>query len=237
VSELVTLPGRAKFIGMHVPPIGPHGDWSEEDLARFKTYAKPLEARGPLTYRFEPAGGKALKGHPLFAIRPPGGPFGMDAEHGSFRSARETFIRELAKPAANVQLVFTGHIHRNDLLAVRVPTQPDEPKLKGQYLVKSVSRMPSGEPGRVHAPQILPRVVVDPRRLDGRRAPLSVNTTSTGPLGNYRAAEQIPQFTAPGYTHVELSAAGVVEQVSFRFPVKPVPLVQAAPVAVAVGRR
>ena len=75
VSQFLQLPGKAKVIGIHTPPLGPYPDWSEMDLERgFKTYRKPLEARGPLTYRFEPAGGgQALKGHPLFAIRPDGG--------------------------------------------------------------------------------------------------------------------------------------------------------------------
>ena len=74
VSQFLQLPGKAKVIGIHTPPLGPYPDWSEMDLVRgFKTYGKPLEARGPLTYRFEPSGGgQALKGHPLFAIRPDG---------------------------------------------------------------------------------------------------------------------------------------------------------------------
>lgn len=239
VKQFTEMPGRAKVIGMHVPPLGPYPDWSEVDLIRgFKTYGKPLEARGPLSYRFEPAsGGPALKGHPLFALRPAGGPYGMDAEYGSFRSARDAFIKELAKPSAGVQLVFTGHIHRNGLLAVRVPSQSGKADLKGHYLMKSVAAAPRALAGSPHAAQIYPRGALDLRRLTDARAPLYVNSTSAGPLGNHQASERDHRYVAPGYTYVELAATGVIEKVAFRFPVAPVAVALGAPPKVAaVGR-
>jgi hypothetical protein len=213
-------------IGMHTPPLGPYPDWSELDLERgFKTYRKPLEARGPLTYRFKPAdGSKEVKGHPLFAIRPSGGAYGMDAEYGSFGSARSAFIKDLAKPTAGVQVVFSGHIHRNDLLAVHVPSQAGD--LKGQHLVKSVKRVFRGIPGQdpLPAPKVYPGVSVDPRRIKDGRAPLYLNTTSAGPLGKWtEGADEKESLVAPGYAYVELTPAGVVEKVAFRFPVKPSP--------------
>jgi len=224
VSQFLQLSGKAKVIGLHTPPLGPYPNWSELDLVRgFKTYGKPLEARGPLTYQFEPAdGGKALKGHPLFAIRPDGGPYGMDAEYGSFRSARSEFIKDLAKPSAGVQVVFSGHIHRDDLLAVCVPSEAGKGNLKGQYLVKSVRGAYPVKPGKEHPPLVYPGVAVDPRRLKDGRAPLYINTTSAGPLGNARQTEDAApedRFAAPGYAYVELVPSGVIERVAFRFPV------------------
>ena len=224
VSQFLQLPGKAKVIGIHTPPLGPYPDWSEMDLVRgFKTYGKPLEARGPLTYRFEPSGGgQALKGHPLFAIRPDGGPYGMDAEYGSFRSARSEFIKNLAKPSAGVQVVFSGHIHRNDLLAVHVPSAAGKGDLKGQDLVKSLTRVFPGKPGREYPPQVYPGVAVDPRRVSDGRAPLYLNTTSAGPLGNARPTEDADakdRVAAPGYAYVELTPSGTIERLAFRFPV------------------
>jgi hypothetical protein len=149
----------------------------------------------------------------------------MDAEYGSFRSARSAFIKDLAKPTAGVQVVFSGHIHRDDLLAVYVPSEPGKGNLKGQYLVKSVRGTYPVKPGKEHPPLNYPGVAVDPRRLKDGRAPLYLNTTSAGPLGNARATEDAApedRFAAPGYAYVELTPAGAIERVAFRFPVPPV---------------
>jgi predicted MPP superfamily phosphohydrolase len=239
VNQFTQLPGQAKVIGMHVPPLGPYPDWSEEDLSRgFKTYRKPLEARGPLTYRFETTGGgKALKGHPLFAIRPPGDVYGMHAEYGSFRSARNEFIKALAKPTAGVQLVFSGHIHRNDLLTAYVSSDSGDANLKGQYLMKSIAAAPRVHAGSARSPQEYAGATIDPRRARHGRAPLYVNSTSAGPLGNYCPSEGDNQLTHPGYTYVELAATGVVQRLAFRFPVTPQAIGQSVlPKAAGAGR-
>jgi hypothetical protein len=169
----------------------------------------------------------AVRSPPLFAIRPEGGPYGMGAEYGSFRNARNKFITELAKPTAGVQVVFSGHIQRNDLLAVYVPSEAGKGDLKGQYLVKSLTRLFPGKPGRKHPPQSYPGVALDPRnRIKDGQAPLYINTTSAGPLGNARQTEGVGEkerLVAPGYAYVELMPAGVIERVEFRFPVPPIP--------------
>ena len=79
-----------------------------------------------------------------------------------------------------------------------------------------------GKPGREYPPQIYPGVAVDPRRVSDGRAPLYLNTTSAGPLGNARPTEDADakdRVAAPGYAYVELTPSGAIERLAFRFPV------------------
>jgi hypothetical protein len=214
VEHFVKLRDPAKIIGIHVPPIGPWGDWGDDDLKTgFKRYRK-RRTRGPVNYALKKDGKVTeLNGHPMFAFDPKRGPdgntLGMSADYNSFMRHRDWFIRTLADRSSGVRLVLSGHIHRNGLFGVRVGTRNDGELLKGEFLVQSLDFK---EIRGTRSPNISTRTT-------SLLAPVYVNTTSAGPRGNVYPAEGLHLNTDPGYANIEIMADGMIRSVDFRRPV------------------
>ncbi|HEX8907542.1 MAG TPA: metallophosphoesterase, partial [Longimicrobiaceae bacterium] len=238
VERFTTAPGAAKVIGIHAPPIGPWPDWYDGELVfgfkvneLYDPYDRKLSgnaggARGPTVFAVENPDGGSKRGHPLYAIQPPGGPAGVVADYNSFESSRDWFIRQVAESRAGVRLVLSGHIHRNGLFVVYTPGADTLIKGKavaGQLLVRGLT------PGAVRgAPP--PAVAIVP---EGRRGPLYVNTTSAGPRGNSYSRQGADANVNPGYAHAELAADGTIRAVAFRS----LGVTVAQPPAVTPGQR
>jgi len=211
IADFTAGPSRAKVIGVHAPPIGPYSDWYNVDLfTGRKTYKNPRTARGP------------SGGHPLFANRPEGAPYGMTAERGSLVKGRERFIKAVSDPRSGVRLVLSGHIHRNGLYLVHPATRDiyvsnpkdivREIRLKGALLVRGVT------PNLVRGSRP-PAVTPTP---EGRQGPLYVTTTSAGPRGSFEDRALTDQerdagkTTEPGWARLELRSDGSIQSVEFR---------------------
>ena len=173
VEQFAALPGKAKIIGIHAPPIGPYPEWSEQALLDGKkTYTSREDARA----RWPNGKIRDLTTHTLFAIRPNDAPFGVAADHGSIVQKRDWFIRKVGEPRAGIRLVLSGHIHRNGLLAAFVPSEN-----KKVWLIRALTH----QEVRTGAP--FPWVAIRRPASGPVRpipAPLYVNTTSAGPRGN-----------------------------------------------------
>ena len=209
VSMFTELPGKAKIVGIHAPPIGPYTDWSDDDLLRGrKNYDGTAVPRGPTNYAVRKPDGsnENWNGHPLFAIRPPDGALGMEADYNSLSNARDWFIRRMAEPKSGVRVVLTGHIHRSGLYVVHVPGADRGKAVAGQMLVRGVVE----QAVRGARP---PAVALTP---EGKRAPLYVNTTSAGPRGNYYPRKNESAKLDPGYAEVQLASDGTIHRVDFR---------------------
>jgi hypothetical protein len=135
------MPGRAKIIGIHAPPVSPWDDWDDGELAAgWRNF--DYGGRGYPHYTRRTRDGRATKGHPLFAIRPkrgvvPDAVHGMDASYNTFERHRPWFIKRIADPRSGVRLVLSGHVHRSGLYVV-FPA-PDEvgPTVAGELLMRS----------------------------------------------------------------------------------------------------
>ncbi|MEP6689607.1 MAG: S8 family serine peptidase [Gemmatimonadaceae bacterium] len=209
VNNFLELPGKAKIIGIHAPPICPYDDWTEHEVLRGrKTYEDKRHARGPLGYATKRVDGgtEAWNGHPLFAVKPAHGADGMTADYNSFVKRRDEFIMKVANPTAGVRLVLAGHIHRNGLYVVYVPGKSDGAAVAGLFLMKGVVEAATHG---VHAPA----ASLTP---EGTRGPLYVNTTSAGPQGKYIPRNGRRERVPPGYAHMELSPDGTIHGVEFR---------------------
>jgi hypothetical protein len=207
IERLVGSTGRAKTIGMHVPPIGPRPDWSEHDLLKgVKTHAYP---RNPM-YKNRYSGWKprTLRDRPLplLAVAPEGFSPWLAAVYGSFvnRNSREWMIRKLL--GSSVRLVLSGHIHRQDLLTVnpdRLPLAPPGPR-------EPVTMLPVLAVKGTTAQQV--KGAVYPAATTGQRpllGPVYVNTTSGGPKGNRYFGSKY-QSVPPGYSRIQLSSDGTI---------------------------
>lgn len=197
LKEFAAVPGKAKVIGVHAPPLGPYPEWSDQELlGAKKTYARGVDSRA------RRPDGKIIKleTHTTFAIRPKDAPFGVAADHGSFLRGRDAFIRTVANPNAGIRVVLSGHIHRNGLLVAYAPAS--DPKA---MIVRSVSY----QSVRGIRP---PRVAVGAGGAYG--APLYANTTSAGPRGNlYNPGHSA---VSPGFAIVTVASDGTIENVSQR---------------------
>ena len=120
VGQFVNVvPGRAKIIGIHAPPIGPFTEWSDSELMKgVKTYAPGADSRA------RKPNGEIIKltSHPLFAIGLRDNPNSVTADYGSFVKGRDGFIQRVADRRRGVRLVLSGHIHRHGLLVLSRPT-------------------------------------------------------------------------------------------------------------------
>ena len=189
--------GKAKIIGIHAPPIGPYTDWSDVDLSREKKiYEKKGKSRGPAkgyATRHKDGTTELWNGHPLFAITPAGAPDGMQADYGSFEQHRDWFIKRMLDPdTRGVRLIFSGHIHRNNLLVVhRGVSGRKDSAVAGELLVRGVF------PGHVSNARF-PAVTAK-----GDIGPLYVNTTSAGPRGNW-----YPMTVPDPKTVIQVNAQG-----------------------------
>jgi hypothetical protein len=219
VQDFVGIGAAAKIIGIHAPPIGPYPDWYDGDLLKgFKVYDKSVEPRGPTNYvaRRPDGSTRPLNGHPLFAIKPREAGAGVVADYGSFESGREDFLKRVTAPGSGVRLVFSGHIHRNGLHIVHVPTVTTNLVQAGNMHMRSVTEALV----RGARPPAVATI------MEGRNGPLFVNTTSGGPRGNSHPALKQDAKVKPGYTRVQLARDGTIAGVQFVPPMRlavPVP--------------
>jgi hypothetical protein len=193
--------GQAKVLGMHAPLLGPYPDWNDGDLLQgTKVYGPGQDAR----MRRPDGRIVTVPRHTLTAIRPKGSPFGVSAEHGSIVRERDWFVRGLGTSSSRVRLVLSGHIHRLGLLVAYPPSNDRESRL-----LRSVTF------AEVRGAR---RSVAAVRREAGRvrafPAPLYVNTTSAGPLGNVYGTRW--RGVPPGWILVTVAADGTIESVSPR---------------------
>ena len=197
VEEFVDLPGNAKIIAMHAPPIGPFPEWSDSDLAKgVKQYGSREDSRA------RTPDGKIVKltTHSLFAIQPKNEPNWVTAEYGTFLKERERFIQLVSDPRKGVRLVLSGHNHRNGLFTVSAPAK--DRSLRVIHAVKYESVRGIRPPG------------VAAQGPNTYLGPLYVNTTSGGPRGNLW--ENGHHTVSPGWALVTLAADGTIGGVSPR---------------------
>lgn len=186
VEDFADLPGSAKIIGIHAPPIGPYPEWPGPDIEKgIRTYRPGEDSR------LRGADGKNVKvsTHTMFAIRPAGQPFGVAADYASIARERDWFIRKVADPRTGVRLILSGHIHRNGLFAVFAPTQDP-----GVLAIRNIRY--AGVRGL------------------GAAGPLYVNTTSAGPRGFQW--DDASNYVPPGYALMGLAKDGTIDGVSVR---------------------
>jgi hypothetical protein len=194
VAQFLARPGKAKIIGIHMPPLGPQ-DWHLGELAAgTKSYAAGL----PPKIMWE---SKRVSSFPLLAVAPEGFSQWLAASYGSFVRNRDWFVQSLAKPNHGVRLVFSGHIHRAGLLVTRPVTLKIPQKglpLPKEYQLLKVTSVASGSYPKVQS------------QITG---PLYVNTTSGGPIGvqNFRGVESY--ISTAGFSLARLSASGAVNDI------------------------
>ena len=200
VKQFLGRAGRAKIVGIHAPPISPYYEWFDDELqVSRKTFDGKGTARGPdIVGVLKDGTKKRWNGHPLFAIRPPNGFHGMEADYNSLVKAREQFIKTLIDPRSGVRLVFAGHIHRDGVLVVWRMGSEKGQQAAGALRVRGIAA-PVGK--------VAPGAVL---------GPLFVNTTSAGFRGNYKPRAGQGATVPPGRALATLGADGVVERVEFR---------------------
>lgn len=215
ISAFVKERGKAKFIGIHTPLIGPYPSWSDEDI-RFGIKKYQSGEKPPPTHRgsmgmfeihsqefTEDMEMEIARGpwphHALYAISPTDGPHGMEADFGSLsnKENRTWFIKELAKNNSGVRLVFSGHIHRNGLYIAYQEGAAPTPKQMRLIGIDSNSVQGVPYPGVAKTPQ-------------SKQWPLYVNTTSAGPRGHYYPKGNEDNYINPGYSIVELRNDGII---------------------------
>ena len=212
VTEFVRSPGSAKVIGLHAPPLGPAGRWTDEDL-RLGEKVFPWDQDSRM---HNPADGKVIKveKHSLCAIAPQGAPAGVAAVYGSIVQRRDSFIRRVGESASGIRLVLSGHIHRQGLLVAYPPANDRDARL-----LRSVTYAEATNHGLGVKPGMA-AIRSDGKRVQAFPAPLYVNTTSAGPRGN----QYLPADASEGYVHhnnvasgwvrVELGADGTIRNLS-----------------------
>lgn len=205
VRMFIGQTGKAKFIGIHAPLLGPYPDWSDQDLRQgSKTYDFKRVITASMVH--VPQTIKKKWGHRLFAVRPEGSMHGTEANYGSISHYRPEFIKNLTKSNSGVRLVFSGHIHRNGLYVVPVPSgDPKQSAIAGQMLIRSVGEADVGGAR-------FPAVTITPEKMPG---PLYVNTTSAGPRGHHYPNKGQYFAVDPGYAQVELLNDGTIQRVEF----------------------
>jgi hypothetical protein len=212
VEQFVKKSGKAKIMGIHAPPVGPYPAWTDDQLLTGVIKERIDEdTPGAEQYRnmFPDEPLRKWYYHHFYAVSPKDDVFGDAADYGSIQQSREWLIRELAKDKANVRLVLSGHIHRNGLFVVFIPTDPS---------------YPSDVVGRVFARRVLPDTVrgASPPAVtstpEGGHGPLYVNTTSAGPRGHEYPVfpkKDTELFVDSGYAEIELVSDGTVATVEF----------------------
>jgi Calcineurin-like phosphoesterase len=221
VNEFVDAKGQAKIIGVHAPPLGPFGDWSDSDLAKgIKRYARGEESR----LRWPDARNiQNMIEHPLLAIRPSAAPYGISAENGSFVNNRSWFLQKVADPRRGVRLILSGHIHRNGLLVIgtgklALRNFPNLPPVT--QTVRTIRGVSYAEVRGLRPPA----VAATPATRNTYLGPLYVNTTSAGPRGSQ--CEGRCRYVPPGLAIISLASDGTIGGVSAR-QIIPKPPVQA----------
>jgi len=211
VNEFVDAKGQAKIIGVHAPRLGPFEDWSDSDLAKgIKRYARGEDSR------LRWPDGRNIQNfteHPLLAIRPSTAPYGIAAENGSFVNKRDWFLQKVADPRRGVRLILSGHIHRNGLLVtgsgkLALRNFPNLPPVTQN--VRTIRGVSYAEVRGLRPPA----VAATPATGNTYLGPLYVNTTSSGPRGNF--CEGRCRYVPPGLAIISLASDGTIGNVSAR---------------------
>jgi predicted MPP superfamily phosphohydrolase len=225
-----------KILGIHAPLLGPWPHWPNDQLptgrlkfTREDAYApfrqqRPDETEQRYTERLRFARGATetnrttrdaqghetttrIYEHPTKAIRlSPDDPEGQEADYGGVVRQRADLVKLLRK--SKFQLVFSGHIHRSNLLVIDVEQMVAVPgksekqisDYHGQWLMKSVT-----EQAALTA-----------------KGPLFVNTTSAGPPGHNYASRGVYKRAPSGYTEVTLAKDGSLQLIESRTASQPV---------------
>jgi hypothetical protein len=212
-----------KILGIHAPLVGPWPHWPNDQLAKGRIKFEPADmaalykmsvddekiwqerlkyARGATvnTRTTYDKDGKEIRTeriweHPTLAFRfTDNDPAGQEADYGVVARQRKELIKLLQK--AKFQLVFSGHIHRSNLLVVGEASMKDEEAL--------------GYVGGLMVKDVTPDVA---KQAPG---PLFVNTTSAGPPGNDYRARGVYRAAQSGYTEACLTKDGKLETVGFK---------------------
>jgi hypothetical protein len=209
-DEFLKIPGQAKVIGVHSPPIGPYPNWTDPELQQgIKTYGHGEDSR----FRMPDGRIMQIPQHTMLAIRPNDQPHGVAADYGSFSKEpeRNWFITNVWNATHGVRLVLSGHIHRRGLFTVTRLRQQKKDFWKlhevRAFNVKNV-RFP----------------VAATSGGQNYLGPLYVNSTSAGPLGHQYGA----QYTSmePGWSWMRLASDGTIvdaNHVPSRFVSPPAP--------------
>ena len=207
IERFIKSPGRAKTIGIHVPPLGPRPGWSVNDLrAGIKTYKFPESPRyknANLQWRF-------LRNQPLplMAVVPESFSPWLAAAYGSFvhKDTRKWFIEKLVA-SPSVRLVLSGHIHRQGLLTAHWRSMPVTGEGERVPRIFKVLGVRSVAPQAVKDAKA-PMATSGETRLAG---PLYINSTSAGPKGYqyYDAGDY--RNEPPGYSRIELANDGTIK--------------------------
>ena len=209
VDAFTRIPGRAKVIGIHAPPIGPYPNWFDEDLlVGTKTYKPGEDSR----VRYPDGSIMKLTSHALLAIRRQKDPFGVAADFGSILRERDWFITKVASIQSGIRAVLSGHNHRANLLVAY--NLADGMAIRGVVEPATIAVRPPGVAVKPHAAS---------SPITAYPAPLYVNTTSAGPRGEEYSKSQLdlyckkaPPNRHPGYAIVTMSNDGMIQGVSRR---------------------
>jgi hypothetical protein len=194
IQNFMDTPGRAKVLGVHVPPMGPYPTWTDGELIKgAKTYRSGEDSR------FRMPDGRILKvpEHSMFAIRPKDQPHGVAADYGSFarEPERDWFISNASDARHGIRLILSGHIHRRGLFTVM--------RTQKNWMLQDVSafntnniRWPLAATSGSHT----------------YLGPLYVNTTSAGPRGNEYGVQY--KSMEPGWSWVRLASDGTIGSVT-----------------------
>jgi hypothetical protein len=212
-----------KILGIHAPLVGPWPHWPNDQLATGRIKFQPDDiaalyrmraddekiwkermntARGStvnIRTTYDKQGNEVRTAriweHPTLAFRfTDDDPAGQEADYGAVARQRKELIKLLRQ--AKFQLVFSGHIHRSNLLVLKDASMNDEEEL--------------GYVGGLMIQDVTPDVA---KQAPG---PLFVNTTSAGPPGNDYRARGVYRAAQSGYAEACLTKDGKIESVGFK---------------------
>jgi hypothetical protein len=210
VEQFLKTPGKAKTLGIHVPPIGPRPGWSVNDLkVGMKTYQHPNTPK--YTNRNFQVRWLRNVPLPLLAVAPATWSPWLAAAYGSFvnKDTRQWLIKKLI--GSSVRVVVSGHIHRQGLFTVYArPLQLPPPGPREPGSVIQVLAVRSVEPQAVRHAKV-PFATSDQSRLPG---PVYVNTTSAGPKGYQYYDDRKYSNVPPGFTVIHLKNDGEIDSIS-----------------------
>ena len=205
LDQFMSAPGRAKLIGVHVPPMGPFPEWTDDELIKgVKTYHR-TSSESLFKY---PDGRKVrMDSHPMYAIRPSDAPYGVAADYGSMANEkdRNSFITSVSDASHGIRLVLSGHIHRRGALT----TVRD----KRGWMLRDLSS--------INLQNLHPPSNLSPGSLG---FPVFVNTTSAGPRGHQYGVSYTSM--EPGWSWMSLAQDGNIVRLTHvppRFLPRPAP--------------
>ncbi|MFO0837818.1 MAG: metallophosphoesterase [Phycisphaerae bacterium] len=223
VQQVADFPvSNPKILGIHAPLLGPWPHWPNDTLPSGRVKFTREDAYAPFRQKrhdetdseyaervkygrgatVDIRDGQRVYEHALKAFRlSKNDPEGQEADYNSVWRNRGELVKLLRK--SKFHLVFSGHIHRGNLLIVDIEEMIDVPgksqkeisPYHGEWLIKSV----------------------DEKAALTATGPLYVNTTSCGPPGNNYASRGGVHKRAPsGYAEVVLKSDGTLEQIELR---------------------